>query len=50
LGKDGGLLPRPPPDGLPVLLGALGGVGFFLILYKYLFPALTALQVLPFLV
>lgn len=22
----GGLFPRPPPDGLPVLLGPLGGV------------------------
>ena len=24
----GGLLPRPPPDGFPVLLGAFGGLPF----------------------
>ncbi|WP_232008210.1 hypothetical protein [Campylobacter upsaliensis] len=25
----GGLLPRPPPLGLPVVLGPLGGLGLF---------------------
>jgi hypothetical protein len=30
----GGLLPRPPPDGLPVVLGPLAGV--FLLMVKFL--------------
>jgi hypothetical protein len=29
---EGGLLPRPPPEGLPVVLGAFGGDAVFAIL------------------
>jgi len=27
-GREGGLLPLPPPEGLPVVLGAFAGRGF----------------------
>ena len=33
----GGLFPRPPPDGLPVVLGPLTGLGFFAIINHLLF-------------
>jgi hypothetical protein len=31
-GAGGGLLPRPPPDGLPVWLGPLGGRGLLMMI------------------
>jgi hypothetical protein len=31
---EGGLFPLPPPDGLPVVLGALTGFGFFAIFIR----------------
>lgn len=38
----GGLFPRPPPDGLPVLLGAFGGVGVVLSVALWVFIFLSS--------
>jgi len=34
-GDAGGLLPRPPPEGLPVVLGPLFGLGFLAIIINF---------------